>query len=228
MGRTRYAGPDREDRYRFGDVEVALVRPADPDRMLDEPSAVEWNNRDDYMPYWAYLWPGATMLAEGVAARVWPEGTRALEIGCGLGMAGLVAAAKGCRVLFTDYDETPLEYVRRSVRANGFPEDRCRIGMLDWRELPPERYPLVLGADVLYERKLVPLVLNLIATMLEPGGIALVAGPERAATVEELPGGLERHGLVAEAIPMSLEAGMGITRGTLHRIWRRGEAPALG
>ncbi len=39
--------------------------------MLDDPGVLAWNRRDDYMPYWAYLWPGAYLLAEAVAAEEW-------------------------------------------------------------------------------------------------------------------------------------------------------------
>ena len=40
---------------------------------------------------------------------------------------------------------------------------------------------MILGADVLYERRLVPLVAGLLARMLAPDGIALIADPYRVA-----------------------------------------------
>ena len=39
-----------------------------------------------------------------------------LEIGCGLGLAGLAALTRGRTVLFTDYDQAPLDYVARGRR----------------------------------------------------------------------------------------------------------------
>ncbi len=41
------------------------------------------------MPYWAYLWPGR-IFGRGGKREPWPRAPRALEIGCGLGLAGLV------------------------------------------------------------------------------------------------------------------------------------------
>jgi hypothetical protein len=64
---TIYEGPTATSTLVFGGTEVRLVRPADPDRLLDDPGVVAWNRHDDYMPYWAYLWPGAYLLAEAVA-----------------------------------------------------------------------------------------------------------------------------------------------------------------
>lgn len=218
---TDYEGPVKVSRFVFGAQEVLLARPADPDRLLDDPGVLAWNARDDYMPYWAYLWPGAFLLAEAVAREPWTVGQQALEIGCGLGLAGLVALRRGLNVRFTDYDEAPLRFVQRSVVENGLDPSCSSIGWLDWRDLPPEQYPVILGADVLYERRLVPLVANLIATMLAPGGLALIAGPYRVAA-EGFEAALEPLGLTVEARPLEIsETELGPLRGTIHRVRRR-------
>lgn len=220
---TRYEGPVTVVRPRPGGRELRLVRPTDPDRLLRDPGVLEQNRRDDYMPYWAYLWPGAYLLAEAVARRDWAPGTPALEIGCGLGLAGLAGLAVGLDVTFTDYDAAPLRFVARSAEANGFPPDRFRTRLLDWRDLPDECFPVILGADVLYERRLVPLVVDLIDRLLAPGGVALVAGPYRVAT-EDLPDCLARHDLASRPEPIEAadESGQ-VVRGTLHAIGRRAE-----
>lgn len=202
----------------LGGHAIRVARPSDPDRLLDDPAVLERNRLDDYMPYWAYLWPGAYLLAEVAGREPWRPGTEALEIGCGLGLAGLVGMAAGLRVQFTDYDEAPLRFVERSVEANGFAASMFSTRRLDWREPPSEQVPLILGADVLYERRLVPLVLALIRTMLEPGGMALVAGPYRVASHDLRPA-LDRFGLTSEATPVEAidESGRTVL-GTLHRI----------
>ena len=57
---TEYTGPVTVTRMEFRGRPISVVRPADPDRLLDDPLVRQWNQRDDYMPYWAYLWPGAS------------------------------------------------------------------------------------------------------------------------------------------------------------------------
>lgn len=216
-----YEGREEVVEWHSGGRKVRVVRPGEPDRLLDDPAVGDWNARDDYMAYWAYLWPGAFLLAERVGRSEWREGTRALEIGCGLGLAGLVGVSKGLEVVFSDYDVMALGFVEKSCEANGFGRGRYSTMLLDWRELPEERYPLILGADVLYERRLVPLVVNLVRRMLEPGGEALVAGPYRVAT-EDLRGELEGWGLVAEVEEVEARDEEGrVVRGAVHRIWRR-------
>ncbi len=219
---TAYEGPVAVSAFRFADREIRVVRPGDPDRLLDDPDVLAWNRRDDYMPYWAYLWPGAVMLAEAVAREPLRAGTRALEIGCGLGLAGLVGLARGLRVQFTDYDEAALEFVSRSVLENGFDPAASSTSRLDWRDPPDDRFPLILAADVLYERRLVPLVVDVLIQMLEPGGFALIADPDRA-SAEGLPGALAGRGLTLESTPVSADVpGQGAVSGTIHRVRRLG------
>jgi predicted nicotinamide N-methyase len=216
---TQYRGPTTTSVIRAGSTSVRLVRPAEPDRMLDDGQVHRLNRQDDYMPSWAYLWPGAFLLAEVVAKGEW-SGESALEIGCGLGLAGLVGMARGLTVRFTDYDAAPLEFVARSVAENRFLPERCSTGRLDWREPPDETYSLILGADVLYERRLVPLVAGVLARMLAPGGEAWIADPYRAAA-EVFPEAVAAHGLSCTVTPVeAVSDDLGPVRGTLHRVSR--------
>ncbi|HEV3164277.1 MAG TPA: methyltransferase [Isosphaeraceae bacterium] len=218
---THYQGPQRLMDIAVAGRTIRLVRPVEPDRLLDEPGVAELNARDDYMPYWAYLWPGAIMLAEAVLRTPWPPGTEALEIGCGLGLAGLAGVMAGLRVTLSDYDQAPLAFVAQSAEANGFGPDSYSLRTLDWRDLPHQTYPLILGSDVLYERRLVPLVVNLIDRMLAPDGIAMLAGPYRVAT-EDLEPALRARGLRFETeVTSGVDDGGERVRGTLHRITRQ-------
>ncbi|BGP39121.1 hypothetical protein JCM10450v2_003075 [Rhodotorula kratochvilovae] len=57
--------------------------------------------------YAGYVWNASILLADMVAAReIEVEGKRVLELGCGLGLPGLVAARMGAElVALTDYDQ---------------------------------------------------------------------------------------------------------------------------
>src|SRR5205085_7908035 len=73
---------------------LELQRPRDPEALLSE----EEFARDEFLPYWAELWPSALELAAVVEAREL-RGMRVLELGCGLGVPSLVAARAGALVL---------------------------------------------------------------------------------------------------------------------------------
>jgi len=219
-----YRGPTTVSTFAIAGRALRLARPVEPDRLLDDPAVHARNQADDYMPYWAYLWPGARMLAEAVFDRwggVDPGDDEVLELGCGLGLGGLAALALGFRVRFSDYDPAAFAFIRRSVAEGGLPEKRADYLLLDWREPPPLSFARIIAADVLYERKLVPLVADVLAKLLAPGGEAILATPYRA-SAEDFPAELPPRGLGCEAEATSTVDEAGERRpGTIYRVFRR-------
>lgn len=76
-----------EDTIAAGPLRLSILRPPDPDAMIDEARFDE----DEFMPYWAELWASGVALAAVVAARD-VKGLRVLELGCGLGLPSIAAA----------------------------------------------------------------------------------------------------------------------------------------
>jgi predicted nicotinamide N-methyase len=155
-------------------VTLDLLRPRDPDALLDE-RAFE---HEEFLPYWAEVWPSAAVLADRLAARG-VAGLRVLELGCGLGVTGLAAAALGARVTLTDWAPDALALVRRNAERNGLAVETAR---LDWFAPPPagdDAWPLVVAADVLYERRHVAALLTTLERVVAPGGEAWIADPGR-------------------------------------------------
>src|SRR5687768_6688385 len=165
------------DGYRF-----RIDRPADSDKLLDHPWVRSAYAADEYVPYWAQLWPAARMLAKVVVREKWedyPQPVSVLEVGCGLGLAGVACLARGLHVTFSDVDETALTYAAANARINGFP-DGWRTMPLDFR-CPPEgeRFPVVIGSDLMYEERLVGPLIRLLDAVLAPDGVCLIADPDR-------------------------------------------------
>lgn len=196
-----------------------IARPSESDRLLDHPSVRSAFAADEYMPYWADLWPAARMLAKAVLRETWTPRQRALEVGCGLGLPGIAALAKGLRVTFSDYDATALRFAGDNARGNGF--DSFDTLQMDWR-CPPERlqFPIVLASDVIYEKRNVASLVALLQKMLEPGGVCLLTDQDRVASH------VLRDTLTAESLPFTTqtmragEPGGRRLKGTLYRIAR--------
>lgn len=157
---------------------LEITLPAEPDEFLDDPRVLEANRRDDYMPYWAYLWPSSVSMAEWLPAAAVPAGTRALELGSGIGLTGLAALALGWDVTFSDYDDQALELCRFNGAQNGF--TRIRTRHLDWRRPLPEQYPVIFGCEVTYDAGSHEPLLRLIGRMLAPGGRCWLGDPGRS------------------------------------------------
>src|SRR5439155_27104527 len=108
-----------------------IERPSDSDASLAGSTDDATQFLDRYIPFWADLWPAARMLAKVIAQEPWTPGTPALELGCGLGLPGIVALARGLRVTFSDYDACALHVAAGNARLNGFADFQTL--QLDWR-----------------------------------------------------------------------------------------------
>jgi predicted nicotinamide N-methyase len=104
-----------------------------------------------------------------------------LELGCGLGLVGIAAALAGGRVLATDWSEQALEATRDNAARNGVHIDTARV---DWAEPEPVTaqapWPVVLGSDVLYERRNVSQMLDLLPRLVDHRGEVWIADPGRS------------------------------------------------
>jgi predicted nicotinamide N-methyase len=194
-----------------------IERPGDSDRMLDHPAVMSAFAVDEYVPYWADLWPAARMLGKAIFHDPWTPGTDAIEIGCGLGLPGIVALSVGLKVTFSDYDATALHFAARNARLNGF--DDFRLLQMDWR-YPPEdlRMPVVLASDLIYELRNVEPLVNLIKRLLRPDGVCLMTDQDR------VPSHVLRQTLVDQGLTFTTqmtragEPGGRRVKGTLYRI----------
>jgi predicted nicotinamide N-methyase len=174
-------GPTVRETIVIGERTFIVSRPDAVDRLTDHPVLGGERAADEYMPYWARLWPAARLLAEVVLTEAWPSvPSSALEIGCGLGLPGLAALARGMHVTFSDYDVTSLRFAADNARINGF--TKFDVLPLDWRHPPPGlRFPLLLAADLLYEAPLVAPLAALVRRLLAPDGCCLLVNGDRVA-----------------------------------------------
>src|SRR3954465_9682236 len=79
-----------EETVVVGDDPISLLRPRDSDELLEE----EAFEQEEFLPYWAELWPSSVALARAVGARAL-RGAPTLELGCGLGLASIAPARAG-------------------------------------------------------------------------------------------------------------------------------------
>lgn len=136
--------------------------------------------QDERIPYWADLWPSALALSRYMvdSGYVKPD-TTVVEIGCGLGLPGIVAGMLGAKeVIFTDYLEEPLEYARRNWALNCSGE--ARFLRLDWRDPDPAlAADVLLASDIAYEARFFPHLPNAFKTLCKLEGRILFSEPGR-------------------------------------------------
>jgi predicted nicotinamide N-methyase len=129
------------------------------------------------MPYWAELWPAGLALANALPERL--DGLRVAELGCGLGVPSLVAAARGANVTAVDWAAEAIDLLRDNAARNGLVVAGVAA---DWRAFGGA-YDLVLAADVLYEARNVGPLVELLPTLAPE---VLIAEPGRPYAAEFL------------------------------------------
>jgi predicted nicotinamide N-methyase len=155
--------------------DIRLLRPRDSEALLDEHAFEE----EEFLPYWAEMWPSSIALARALATRALGA-RRVVELGCGLGLPSIVAALQGARVLATDWSAEAIAMASHNAEINGASVRTARVA---WEEpdalLEGAPWDLVLASDVLYERRMADTLLELLPRLVDARGMLLLSDPGR-------------------------------------------------
>lgn len=133
---------------------------------------------DDDVPFWAVLWPAAEGMSEYFWDNIDFRGQRVLELGAGLGLVGIVTAAKEAGVVQTDFIPEALELAKENAKINGI--NNITYSLSDWREFSlTEKFDWIVGSDILYEPNLHPHLKSIFSNNLKTGGCIALADPGR-------------------------------------------------
>jgi predicted nicotinamide N-methyase len=148
-----------------GGRELLVLRPRDPEALLSE----EAFEHEEFLPYWAELWPSA------------------------LARARAVAAQDGARVLATDWAPDAIAFAQRNARHNGVALDTAVESWTDPQRVTEQApWDLVLGSDLLYEARNVEPLLALLPQLVDQRGEVWIADPGRAPAERFLAAAAER------------------------------------
>jgi predicted nicotinamide N-methyase len=192
-------GPTVREEVLVGNRTFLIERPDAVDPLSDHPTLGGASATQEYKPYWASIWPAAQVLAwaldEYFDLLGWTTFRHhwALEVGCGLGLPGIVALSRGVHVTFSDYDATALRYAASNARLNGF--HNFDVLHMDWRS-PPVGWQtdLLLASEPIYVMDQVESLARFVSDVLAPEGCFLMADNGRS-QAEAL-----RHGLAARGM----------------------------
>jgi predicted nicotinamide N-methyase len=148
--------------------EVSIVCKTKRDISVETPL----DKRDDESLGWGYwnrIWPSEVALSECLIHQFFPTkmaGAKVLEIGCGTGLAGVVAAQLGAFTMFSDMVPITLKAVKETCQLNHISNfDTCT---LDWSEKieSKEHYDVVLGSEVFYDEEILANISHVLEQVL--------------------------------------------------------------
>jgi len=162
----------------IGDRTWQITCVTDQDALLDGINDVE------HVPYGFLLWESAVALAGWLTERAdQVVGKRVLELGAGVGLAGLMADHLGAEVWQTDHHADVLLLAQQNAQQNDVALPHQFIA--DWRNwAQTAQYDLILGADILYERAMHQHLAPIFRASLAPGGTLVLSDPSRPQALE--------------------------------------------
>lgn len=129
-------------------------------------------------PISGMLWPSSIVLAE-VVSKLSLTNLRVLEVGCGIGLASLVAASKGANITASDYHPLTPTLLRDNAALNDLPSIRYFKG--DWRKPITGMgvFDLIIGSDLLYVSENSEILATFINCHLAKNGEVIMIDPCR-------------------------------------------------
>ncbi len=172
-----------------GDQEFSMLRVKDAGVLLERIDASTFAS-DERLPYWAEIWSSSIALAGYCLGGNIGRGVSVLDLGCGLGLAGIAAARAGARVTMTDYEEDALRFAGINAYRNLAHHPgggTVELRPLDWR-VPDGigAFDAIIGSDIVYERRSFAPLLALLHRRLKANGRAVFTEPGRTTGLEFL------------------------------------------
>ena len=128
-------------------------------------------------PLWVKIWEPSLVLAHEVSG-IQPEpNAKLLEVGCGIGVVGIIASAFGHHVTMTEYNLTALDFANANAILNLGPGKKgLHLMRLDWRSPELEGiFDHIVGSEIIYREKDFPYLMQLFKRYLSPDGQIILA-----------------------------------------------------
>ena len=166
----------------IGNYKIQIAQIENPEFLFDDflkKKPEDEDFKDEQIPYWADLWPSAIALSEFLVDNSkLVKDKSVLEIGCGLGLVGIVAAKLGGLVTLTDYLPAALEFAEYNWKLNF--KTKADVQLLDWRK-PQNILPVdvLLASDIAYESRSFKPLLKALKVLVKKDGLILIGEPNR-------------------------------------------------
>ena len=134
-------------------------------------------NQDDLFtnfPLWSKIWEATAVLSFHLSTIKPDPSKRFLEIGAGMGVAGLAAAKMGHNMTITEYNKDAINFARANARLNNI--DNVDIRELDWNNpLIEGKFDYIIGSEVVFKEEDIAGLYLLFQRYLKPGGTIILA-----------------------------------------------------
>ncbi len=143
---------------------------------------INTENLLQHFPLWAKIWEASWILADYMAAASPDPDKHVLEIGGGIGLVGITAAAFGHCITMTESDDHAINFAKANAELNRV--NNLEIGKLDWNKPSIDnRFDMIIASEVVYKEKDFKPLENLFKTYLASMGEIVLASGMRNTTM---------------------------------------------
>ena len=200
-----HLGPMRLPFTRIADPNRVLDEVAMAEDRREKTTGLRKSGDELHLPYWAELWESSHAMAcfvveqwaacgredsfvAHLAKQAYPggqtqaAGLKVMDLGCGMGLAGVAAARLGVQVLFADLETPALLFARLNSLADA---PRCRARRVNWqKDRFGEKFHMIMGADIVYDRSQWQYLEPFFRAHLAENGAVLLGEPGRSSGEE--------------------------------------------
>ena len=137
------------ENVRVGSHKMHILQIADLDRYIDQ---LAEESRDKIeLPFWAKIWPASILLSHYLTSFPEPAaGRQVIELGCGIGLAGLFCAARGFDVVLSDNNTDALLFAKINILKNNL-QKKVSIMPVDFtRDRLQKKFDYIVGSEIFY------------------------------------------------------------------------------
>lgn len=139
------------------------------------------NQSDDSVErisFWFGITSASLALSRFIQAEDSVKGCKILELGCGLGLAGIVAAKLGAKTTFSDYKKAALHFARMNAQLNHI--YLASYLLLDWEKpIKLKQFDLIIGSEIVYDSYYHTSLIAILDRAISPKGSILIADRPR-------------------------------------------------
>ncbi len=166
-----------ETSFSLVDHSLKLFVPTKIDRFINEDDVFKG------FPLWAKIWEATAILAYRMSKIKPDPEIRFLEIGAGMGVAGIYASKIGHKVTITEYNKDALEFAKANAALNNI--ENPDIRELDWTSPTIEgKFDYIIGSEVVFKEEDIMSIFLLFQKYLKPGGQIILAEGMRKSSLK--------------------------------------------
>ncbi len=173
----------RYETLEIGDLDIHIRSLRDVQEYQDDDNrALNVGITDTQWSISGVLWPASFVLATIMEKRELKK-LKILEIGCGLALASIVLKIRGADITATDYNPAVKFLLTENTRINQCSD--ILFKQADWKDVDiyeEEKYDLIIGSDILYERQHPADLCNFINMKAKKSCEVIIIDPRRGNT----------------------------------------------